>query len=102
MTITEYLLFAISEECHEIGQGASKAARFGMAEIQPGQLDDNAYRIVTEVADLMAVVDLLSEQDAVFAKATESMKASLPSLIAAKREKFAKFLEYSKHQGVLQ
>lgn len=67
------LLTILGEECAEIVEAVtalvaaasriqvrtSKALRFGLGEIQPGQPDTNAERIGREVGDLMEVVDSL-------------------------------------------
>ena len=53
------LLTILAEECCEVGQRVSKALRFGVEEIQPGQPLTNAQRISEEVGDIMGVVDRL-------------------------------------------
>jgi predicted house-cleaning noncanonical NTP pyrophosphatase (MazG superfamily) len=50
------LLTILIEECAEIQQRATKALRFGLDEIQPGQPFTNKYRLGSEVGDLMEVV----------------------------------------------
>lgn len=88
MNRTEYLLTCLAEECAEVAQRASKAIRFGLTEIQPGQSEDNTRRIEKEYAELIAVADLLklnvSESD-----------------IAAKKEKLKKYMDYSRKIGTL-
>lgn len=89
------LLTVLAEELAEIAlecsQGAiriSKALRFGLAEVQPGQPFDNAQRIAREVGDLLAVVDrlidrrVLSESDIILAR-------------NGKREKLRRYLQHS-------
>ncbi|RDT14077.1 hypothetical protein, partial [Escherichia coli] len=49
---TQYLLDVLSEECNEIAVRASKAIRFGLDEIQPGQSLTNAQRLALELDDL--------------------------------------------------
>lgn len=41
----EHLLSILAEECCEVGQRVSKALRFGLDEVQPGQDLSNAERI---------------------------------------------------------
>ena len=53
------LLTILAEECNEIGIRASKAMRFGLHEIQPGQDYDNVQRLSLEVGDLLEVIDRL-------------------------------------------
>lgn len=89
MNETEHLLTVLSEECAEVAQRASKAARFGLSEIQPGQPEDNKRRLERELADLMATADLLGltvrDEDK-----------------AAKLEKLKKFMAYSRENGTLE
>lgn len=93
MTETEHLFTIVMEECCEIGQRASKAKRFGIDEIQPGQSLSNAERIMGEYADLVAMIHMLQD------------RKLLPGLdfrlVEAKKEKVAHFLEYSRQQGTL-
>lgn len=89
MNETEYLLTVLSEECAEVVQRASKAARFGLSEIQPGQNDDNRRRLERELADLMATADLLG------LRVRDEDKA-------AKIEKLKKFMDYSREVGTLE
>jgi hypothetical protein len=46
------------EECAEVIQRATKALRFGIDEVQPGQGWTNGARIGFEVGDLYATLDL--------------------------------------------
>jgi len=50
------LLTILVEECAEIQQRATKALRFGLAEIQPGQHFTNKFRLGSEIGDLMEVI----------------------------------------------
>lgn len=50
------LLVILIEECAEVQQRATKALRFGMDEVQPGQPDTNARRLALEVGDLLEVL----------------------------------------------
>jgi hypothetical protein len=51
------LLTILIEECAEVQQRATKALRFGLSEIQPGQLFTNKFRLGGEVGDLLEVID---------------------------------------------
>lgn len=64
MTRTEHLLTILAEECNEVAHRCTKALRFGLEEIQPGQDFTNARRIVEELSDLFAAVDMLHEEKA--------------------------------------
>lgn len=94
MNRTEHLLWILSEECAEVAQRASKAARFGLEEIQPGHPLTNAERIAQELHDLMGAVEKLEEAGA------------LPRIgnrvaIDAKKDKIELFLAYSRSCGTL-
>jgi len=62
MTRSEHLLVILAEECNEVAQRVSKALRFGLEEIQPGQGKTNAERISDELDDLMAVLEMLCDE----------------------------------------
>jgi len=94
MNRTEYLLWLLAEECAEVSQRASKAARFGLGEIQTDQPLTNAERIVLEINDLYAVIELLVDSELI----------PLPGETAAldaKKAKIQKFLLYSEQLGTL-
>lgn len=50
------LLTILIEEASEIQQRATKALRFGLDEIQPGQPLNNAQRLDYEIGDFVAVL----------------------------------------------
>ena len=94
MTRQQLLLTQLAEECMEVAQRASKAIRFGIDEIQPGQELTNVERLRLEFSDLMAICDMLFY---------EGINLSVEqSLIDAKQAKVEKFLEYSRSLGVLE
>ena len=93
----EHLLWVLAEECNEVGQRASKAARFGLAEIQPGQPLNNAERLVDEYADLLGAMELLVEGGFIALPSNEAMRKK----IDAKKAKVDKFLAYSAQCGTL-
>lgn len=51
------LLTILIEECSEVQQRATKALRFGVGEVQPGQPFTNAERLGAEVGDLLTVLE---------------------------------------------
>lgn len=68
MTREDHLMFIAMEECDEVSQRISKAARFGMYQIQEDANDKpeenpnkltNRSRIIDELNDLMAVLEML-------------------------------------------
>lgn len=93
MTHLEHLLFLIAEECAEVAQRASKAARFGIDEVQPGQPLSNEQRIWQEMNDLVGVMELLMAHRGCggFSRAEAD----------AKKAKVEAFLKYSAECGTL-
>jgi hypothetical protein len=96
MNRQEHLLSIVAEECTEVGQRASKALRFGMTEVQEGQVYDNSERILHEVADLAGALELA------YGFKIDDMLAELRPRINDKKAKVEKFLEYSRKIGTLQ
>ena len=103
MTRTEHLLTILAEECAEVAQRVSKAVRFGLAEVQPGQEKTNAQRIMDEMNDLCAVYLLLTgpdarpETDALFQSDIPAMRQAIKD----KQAKIEKFLAYSAGRGLV-
>ena len=60
--IERELLVILMEECAEVTQRASKALRFGVSEVQPGQPHTNAERLTDEIGDLIAVLARLTDE----------------------------------------
>lgn len=59
MNRKEHLLTILAEECAEVAQRATKALRFGLEEVQPGQDLTNEKRIRLEMEDLLGVYEML-------------------------------------------
>lgn len=93
-TTLDHLLMILSEECHEVGQRASKAFRFGIDEIEPEQAFDNLSRLHHELNDLLAVVDLIGNETGI------KFEPNGVSMIQ-KKKKVRKYLEYSAELGRL-
>jgi len=93
MNLQEHLLTCLAEECVETAQRITKALRFGLHEVQPGQALSNLDRIGLEHGDFLAVKQLLSEQGI-------EIRANLDH-IAEKKLKVLKFAQYAREQGVL-
>lgn len=70
------LLGILIEECFEVGIRVSKARRFGVAEVQPGQPHDNATRIAHEVGDVFYVVEVLLDCGLIMQEDIEAGMAS--------------------------
>lgn len=97
MNRNEHLLTIAAEEALEVAHRISKAKRFGLAEVQPGQPLDNAQRILDEWHDLQASVELLMEEGLL----PTPDAATAEQAKQAKREKVERFLAYSRQCGTL-
>lgn len=95
MTKIEHLLTCLAEECMETAQRASKAIRFGINEIQSGQPLDNSDRIVLELNDILAVAELLAEENAI------TSEFRIQKFIDGKKEKLRSWMAYSEKMGSL-
>jgi hypothetical protein len=95
MNRSEHLLTCLAEECAEVGQRVSKALRFGLAEVQPGQPLNNAQRIAAEVKDVLSVAAILERHGL--------LTDYLPTAgeIGAKEAKIERFMTIAREQGVL-
>lgn len=96
MNKTEHLLICLAEECAEVAQRASKALRFGLAEVQPGQSLTNAERIGLEFRDLLAVAEILEDEFGIYMHQHDKRG------IHEKKEKVRQFMAYSEQCGTLQ
>jgi hypothetical protein len=81
------------EECAEVIQRATKVQRFGLDEIQPGQVLDNQQRLAEEVSDLHGTLELLREHGVGLIEPGDSIKR--------KMTKVREFMKYSQEQGTL-
>lgn len=96
MNRVEYLLTSLAEECAETAQRASKALRFGVDEIQPGQGDTNAVRLMDELEDIRVIVELLREEGVLSLGPIDGER------FARKRAKVEKYMAYARKCGTLQ
>ncbi len=88
MNRTEHLLITLSEECSEVSQVACKALRFGLNDIGPGKQENNIRSLERELADVIAVAEMLG------LRIREEDKD-------AKMAKVKKYMEYSRKVGTL-
>lgn len=95
MTETEHLLECFAEECLEVAQRVTKANRFGLGEVQPGQELTNEQRIVGELNDLMGVLEMLRERHIITTPLSRDA-------MDAKKLKVAKFMGYARELGTLE
>ena len=93
MDRTEHLLTILAEECAEIAQRASKALRFGLDEVQPGQELSNEQRLWNELNDLAGVGEMLI--------ALRGRGGLSRDAVEAKKAKVEAFLKYSEQCGTL-
>jgi len=97
----EHLLTVAAEECAEVAQRLSKALRFGLDEVQPGQMLSNAERIAGEVSDLLATLQMVEAEGGVVLLPPLVRD---PDTVAAREEKMRKverFLLLSRDCGTL-
>jgi len=93
MNREQHLLLCLAEECAEVAQRASKALRFGLDEVQPGQELTNEERLWQEMNDLAGVAEMIISL---------RRKGGLSrSAVDAKKAKVEKFLRYSGECGTL-
>lgn len=93
----EHLLTILGEEAVEVAQRCSKALRFGLHEVEPGQGYSNRERILVEFADFFAVLEMLNTEGVL-----DLEEYPVAEAIEAKKAKVEKFLTYSRHCGTLE
>lgn len=94
MTRKEHLLTILAEECNETAKRVSKALRFSLKEVQPGQSFSNEQRIIAEFNDIVAMMEML--------KAEGHISAIFDyNHIASKKSQVERFLLHSKANGTL-
>lgn len=98
MTTQEHLLTLVMEECAETAQRASKAIRFGLTEVQPGQPHDNIMRMMIEYTDLVAVFEVMMEEGML----TSALQEDLERHHEAKKVKIREQMELSRKMGTLE
>lgn len=95
LTRTQHLLCLLAEECAEVSHRVSKALRFGLAEIQPGQALTNAQQIAHEIQDVLAVIEMLEAEDAL-------QRPADTHAIERKKAKVEQFMWYAVNCGELE
>lgn len=105
MTRDEHLLVIFAEECAEVAQRVSKALRFGLTEIEPGQKLTNAQRIVSEMNDLTAVYNMIAgpavAPNSKFTGLFDGKPEEWFEAMRIKQQKVSKYLLYSATCGTL-
>lgn len=97
MTETEHLLVCLMEEASEVAKECAKALRFGLDDVNPNNPGGgtNRDRIVRELADLYAIVQMLRFRS-VLRFAPESSSA-----VGEKLDKVRRMMEYARERGTL-
>ena len=90
MNRTEHLLTIFAEECLESAHRATKALRFGLEEVETGQLLTNRERMYQEFMEAITVLEMIPPEE-FFTLDVYAMRA--------KRAKVEKYLAYSKELG---
>ena len=80
------VLTVLIEECAEVQQRATKALRFGVDEVQPGQPLSNAARLSVEIGDLLEMIDVAERAGLLSTPHIEEGRGG-------KRGKLAKFMQ---------
>jgi NTP pyrophosphatase (non-canonical NTP hydrolase) len=97
MSLTDYLLSHLAQECCEVAIRCTKAQHFGLDEIQPEQGLTNRQRIAEELCDLLAIVDEMQEIEILVPFSRRDHQAR----ISAKIRKAGQFRDYSRKLGRL-
>lgn len=100
MNRKEHLLTIAAEECNEVAQRISKALRFSLEEVQPGQDLSNAWRILQEFTDLYAVMLILHEEG-YLPQCSSGHPLVNMAWAYEKKMKIEKFLKHSESNGTL-
>lgn len=95
MNRAEHLLTCLAEESAEIAQRTTKALRFGLREVQPGQPLTNDDRLCDELRDLIAVAHILHSEGIIGWFMPDAGE------VHAKLAKIERFMSISREQGVL-
>jgi len=93
MTEREHLLTIVAEECNETAQRCSKAVRFGLSEIQPGQTLRNDERIIEEFNDLVGAMEELFDKPI-----NEIIDRDK---VIKKKRKILEYMDYAEQQGTI-
>jgi len=78
------------EECAEVIQAISKISRFGIDNLKPGKPKTNREHLEEELGDLLAMVDILENMDAI----------NMDSVNLARRAKIEKLKIWSNIQNL--
>lgn len=98
MSLRQFYLTKLAEECQEVAQRCMKSIQFGPTEVQKDQEKTNAQRLTDELIDLLAVRMLVERR-------TEDLAlipaAEFNERCREKERKIQKYLEYSQSLGMV-
>lgn len=95
----DYYYVMLMEECAEIQQAVAKILRFGLDDTHPDFPElTNEKDFLTEYYQLMTVVEELQKQQKLVSWSEEQIQA----VKNEKKQKIAKYLEYSKARGFVE
>lgn len=97
MCRADYLLSHLAQECAEVIVRITKAQMFGLDEIQPGQGYTNWQRIMHEMADVIAIGEVMNSEGIL-----ERSFSTVDEYIERKKQKAAGFSNYSRELGRLE
>lgn len=92
MSVEQYLLTCLAEECTELAKAATKAIRFGLDDVWQGKPTTNRADIREEYNDILALIEELNENH-------ELNCFRHDGLIKNKKLKVAHMLLYSADRG---
>ncbi len=99
MNRAEHILDVVGEEGSEVAQRVSKALRFGLLEMQPGQDETNAERIRGEFYDLIGAYGMAVNEGLLPPMNLEP--GHVQALIAYKTERVERFMALARESGAL-
>jgi hypothetical protein len=103
MTRVEMLLAQFAEELCETAQRATKAMRFTLNEVEPGQALGNVRRMVIEFEEAVEVLRMLKEAAIASGQPWDAPGIfELARVGMEKRERVERFLEKSRQLGALE
>ena len=91
----DHLLVILAEEASEIIKDSTKALRFGIDDCHPVTKETNRDRLVCELNDFIAMIEMLQTEGMLPLDVFDRVK------IQAKKEKVERYLRYSQELGRL-
>jgi len=94
-TKLDHLVACVGEECGEVQQVVGKTLRFGILDTNPKTKSTNWVELRKEIHDLVAVYEMLCDE---FDRVSDLDR----TLIARKKKRVQKYMEYAREQGQLE